>query len=115
MKRTEQQGKNIVRSGCEEIKEMFISNTRSKLPFFYLYQKLGHVNIWDQHIQITLSYKPFYKSSWLRHYATSLKVAGSGPDEVDFFFNLPNPSSRIIALGPTQPLTEMSARNLLGG
>jgi hypothetical protein len=36
------------------------------------------------------------------------------PDEVDFF-NLPNPSSRTMALGSTQPLTEMSARNLPGG
>jgi hypothetical protein len=33
------------------------------------------------------------------------------PDEVDFF-NLPNPSSRTMALGSTQPLTEMSTRNL---
>jgi hypothetical protein len=47
----------------------------------------------------------------LRHYATSRKVAGSLPDEVDII-NLPNPSSRIMALGSTQPLTEMSARNL---
>jgi hypothetical protein len=30
--------------------------------------------------------------SWLRHYATSRKVAGSSPDEVDFL-NLPNSSS----------------------
>jgi hypothetical protein len=30
------------------------------------------------------------------------------------FFNLPNPSSRIMALGSTQPLTEMSTRNLPG-
>jgi hypothetical protein len=36
------------------------------------------------------------------------------PDEVDFF-NLPNPSSRIMALGSTQPLTEMSTRNIPGG
>jgi hypothetical protein len=41
-------------------------------------------------------------------------VAGSGRDEVDLF-NLPNPSSRTMALGSTQPLTEMSIRNLLGG
>jgi hypothetical protein len=47
--------------------------------------------------------------SWLRHYATSREVMGSSPDEVDFF-NLPNPSSRTMALGPTQPLTEMSTR-----
>jgi hypothetical protein len=49
-----------------------------------------------------------------RYYATSWKVAGSSPDEVDFF-NLPNPSSSTMALGSTQPLTEMSTRNLPGG
>jgi hypothetical protein len=31
------------------------------------------------------------------------------------FLNLPNPSIRIMALGSTQPLTEMSTRNLPGG
>jgi hypothetical protein len=36
------------------------------------------------------------------------------PDEVDFF-NLSNPSNRTMALGSTQPLTEMSTRNLPGG
>jgi hypothetical protein len=30
------------------------------------------------------------------------------------FFNLPNPSIRITALGSTQPLTEMSTRSSLG-
>jgi hypothetical protein len=42
------------------------------------------------------------------------KVTGSIPDEVIGFFNWPNPSSRIMALGLTQPLTEMSTRNLPG-
>jgi hypothetical protein len=37
------------------------------------------------------------------------------PDEVDFFFNLPNLSSRTMALGSTQPLTEMSTSNIPGG
>jgi hypothetical protein len=32
-----------------------------------------------------------------------------------FIFNLPNPSSRTMALGSTQPLTEMSTKNLPGG
>jgi hypothetical protein len=32
-------------------------------------------------------------------YATSRNVAGSIPDEVIGFFNLPNPSSRTMALG----------------
>jgi hypothetical protein len=35
------------------------------------------------------------------------------PDEVDFF-NLPNPSNRTMVLGSTQPLTEVSTRNLPG-
>jgi hypothetical protein len=32
-----------------------------------------------------------------------------------FFLNWPNPSSRTMVLGSTQPLTEMSTRNLPGG
>jgi hypothetical protein len=32
-----------------------------------------------------------------------------------FFFNLPNPSSRTVALASTQPLTEMNTRNFPGG
>jgi hypothetical protein len=44
--------------------------------------------------------------------------AGRSPvrvsDEVDSF-NLPNTSSRTMALGSTQPLTETSTRNLPGG
>jgi hypothetical protein len=35
-------------------------------------------------------------------------------DEVGLI-NLPNPSSRTMVLGSTQPLTEMSTRNLPGG
>jgi hypothetical protein len=52
--------------------------------------------------------------SSLRHYATSRKVAGSIPDEVIGFFNWPDPTSRIKALGSTQPLTEMSTGISLG-
>jgi hypothetical protein len=32
-----------------------------------------------------------------------------------FFFNLPNHSSRTMALGSTQPLTEMNTRNVPEG
>jgi hypothetical protein len=55
--------------------------------------------------------------SWLRHCATSFKVAGSIPDEVIDFFNLPNPSSCTMSLGLTQSLIEMRARKsvLWGG
>jgi hypothetical protein len=34
------------------------------------------------------------------------------PNEIIGFFNLPNPSNHTIALGSTQPLTEMSTRDL---
>jgi hypothetical protein len=53
--------------------------------------------------------------SSLRHYATSRKVAGSIPDEVIGFFNWTNPSGRIMATESSQPLAEMSTRNLPGG
>ena len=53
----------------------------------------------------------------LRHCATSRKVAGSITDGViGIFFHWYNPSDRTMVLGSTQPLTEMSTRNIsLGG
>jgi hypothetical protein len=53
--------------------------------------------------------------SWLTHYVTSRMVAGSIPDDIIGFINYPNPTSLTIALASTQPLTEMSTRNLPGG
>jgi hypothetical protein len=50
----------------------------------------------------------------MMHHATSWKVSLI-PNEVIGFFNLPNLASCTMALGSTQPLTEMSTRNLLGG
>jgi hypothetical protein len=52
---------------------------------------------------------------WLRHYATSRQVAGLNPRWGHWNSNWPNPSSRTMALGSTQPLTEISTRNLPGG
>jgi hypothetical protein len=49
------------------------------------------------------------------HYTTSPKAAGSIPDDVTPFFNWPDPSSRSTALGSTQPLIEMTTKNLPGG
>jgi hypothetical protein len=59
-------------------------------------------------------FRTLWQRSWLKHYATSRKVAGSSPGEMIFFFNLPNPFRRTVALGLTQPLTEMSTRNFAG-
>jgi hypothetical protein len=45
-------------------------------------------------------------------YATSRKAAGLIPGEVTGLGNSPDPSSLTMALGSSQPLTEMSTRNL---
>ena len=50
--------------------------------------------------------------SWLRHCATTRKVAGSIPDGFIGIFHWHNPSGRTVALGSTQPLTEMSTRDI---
>ena len=49
---------------------------------------------------------------WLRQYATRQKVASSIPDFVIGMFDWHNPSGLIMALGSTQPLTEMSTGNV---
>jgi hypothetical protein len=51
----------------------------------------------------------------IQQYFIILKVSGSITDEVIRYFNLLNPFSRTMALGSTQPVTEMSIRNLPGG
>jgi hypothetical protein len=52
--------------------------------------------------------------SWLRHYATSRKVADLIPHEVTGFFDWSNPSSRTMALWSTQPLKKRVPGIFLG-
>jgi hypothetical protein len=47
---------------------------------------------------------------WLRHYATSQKIAGLRPNDVTFF-NLPNPFGSTRLWGSLSLLTEISIRN----
>jgi hypothetical protein len=54
-------------------------------------------------------------AQWLRHCATNRKVAGSIPDGVTIIFHRHNPSGRTMAMGSTQPLTEMNTRNISWG
>jgi hypothetical protein len=54
-------------------------------------------------------------AQWLRFCTTNRKAAGSIPDGVIGFFRWKNPSDRTMALGSTQPLTEMSTRNISWG
>ena len=51
----------------------------------------------------------------LRHYATNRQVASSIPDGVIGIFQWHNSSGRTMALGSTQPLTEMSTRCISWG
>jgi hypothetical protein len=51
----------------------------------------------------------------LRHCATNRKVAGSIPDAVTGFFHGHNSSGRTMALGSSQPLSEMITRNISWG
>jgi hypothetical protein len=44
--------------------------------------------------------------------ATSWNVAGSNPDEVIGFSNWPKPYRCTVGVGSTEPLTEISIRNL---
>jgi len=64
-----------------------------------------------QLIQYPFSMRGTRWRSRLRHCATSRKAAGSIPDGVIGIFHWHNPSGSTMALGSTQPLTEMSTRN----
>jgi hypothetical protein len=50
--------------------------------------------------------------SWLRYCVTSGNIAVSIPDGVIGIFHRHNPSSRTVALGSAQPLTELSTWNI---
>jgi len=56
-----------------------------------------------------------YRRNWLTHCATSRKVAVSIPEGVIGINHWHNLSGRTMALGLTQPLTEMSTRNISWG
>jgi hypothetical protein len=62
-------------------------------------------------IRIIVHY-PTYRlhavAQWLRHSTSNRKVAGLIPDGFIGIFHWYNPSGRTIALGSTQPLTEIS-------
>jgi hypothetical protein len=51
---------------------------------------------------------------WLKHSATNRQVAVSIPDGVIGIFEWHNPFGRTMALGSTQPLTEMSTGCIVG-
>jgi len=62
-------------------------------------------------VSVSLSINYLCLCPCIYHCATSRKVAGSIPDVIRIF-HLLNPSGRTTALGSTQPLTEMSTRDI---
>ena len=71
--------------------------------------------IWTGYLARLLKPRGTAVAQWLRCCATSRKVAGSMPDGVIGIFHWHNPSDRTMALGSTQPLTEMSTRSISWG
>ena len=75
-----------------------------------------HLWIWLCSGNISVLYlPPTAVAQWLRCCATNRKVAGSISDGVTGIFHWHNPSDRIMALGSTRPLTEMSTRSICWG
>jgi hypothetical protein len=64
---------------------------------------------------VYLQWRGHAVAQWLRHCTTNRKVGGSIPDGVIWIFHWHNPSGRTLALGSTQPLTEMSTRDISCG
>ena len=87
-----------------------LGHSRSVTGLIYLY--LSRLWIYCN-LSIRVGVRGDY--SWLRHCATSLKVMSSIPDGFIEIFHWHNPSGRAMSLGLTQPLTEMSTRNISWG
>ena len=62
------------------------------------------VYVFKYDYESSLSFRSTRWRSWLRHCATSRKVAGSIPDGIIGIFHWLNPSVRTTALGSTQLL-----------
>jgi hypothetical protein len=64
--------------------------------------------LWVEILRCLLSLKPGHAvAQWLRHCATNRKFAGSIPVGVTVIFHWHNPFDRTVALGSTQPPTEL--------
>jgi len=90
-----------------------IFHTGSSLPFWTISVRLPYYNRINK--AVLQKNEGTRWRSWLTHCATSRKVAGSIPDIVIGFFHWHNSSSRTMAMGSTQPPTEMSTRNVSWG
>jgi hypothetical protein len=94
----------IWQMGAGQWRRCHMAQRRCLLPACHANKAVIHIQSWGTRWRW-----------WLRHCATSRKVAGSIPDGLIWIFYWHNPSGRTMALGVTQPLTEMSTRNTSWG
>jgi hypothetical protein len=78
------------------------------------YAKHGYKSKGDPE-STTVYFQGIAVAQWLRDCTTNQKVAGSIPDGVMEFFIDINPSDSTMALGLTEPLTEVSTRSIFWG
>jgi hypothetical protein len=126
-----QEGRNK-RQGRKKTETEYFSATFNVLIVVYFRFVIWHLNVWEMRcVKIVcevVKWKPTWKGNCLQFPSDANMEAGflvsvSNDLFIYFsiipmrwiFFNWPNPSSRTMALGSTQPLTEMSTRKIPGG
>jgi len=105
---------------CVALLCYMLKTSRSLLLKPAIYWAYAYIWLWSAVAVVGYARPWHYKFSILqiiigsivRHCATSRKVAGSIPEGVIGIFHWHNPSGRTMALSSTQPLTEMSTRNI---
>ena len=103
----------------------FISTAEDSASPNLTIKDMNSISIWIQHMcsqstilrvqfifPLTFKQGGTWWRSWLRHCVTSQMVADSISDGVNGIFHWHNPSGPTMALGLTQPLAEMSTRNI---
>ena len=88
----------------------------------WLFQDITHRDSAVRYGRFGISYQSHVQGLWISGdavgWGTALQVGrsrGSIPESVIGVFHWHNPSSRTTAMGLTQPLTEMNARNICWG
>ena len=92
-----------------------ISHTTTNYHVF-TFDSFNHKLISNLRILILYTSTSAHRSSTVvKVLCYKLEVAGSIPDGIIGIFHLHNPSDRIVVLGSTQTLTEMSTRSIYWG
>jgi hypothetical protein len=97
---------------CSSSNNLLHKECSTDVTFTRLVRKgRGHdpQTLWEQNDFYSIWWGPRWRC------ATNRQVAGSIPDGVSGIFHWNNPVGRTMALGSTQPLTEMSTRNISWG